>query len=640
MRLTAPAINISLAGQLELLVDPAASLTFAEVLSADNSSSFKAIPGYLSRGYTQEASWVRLALSRSADGPETVYLWLGPVMLNEVDVYIQTGTDPRLASSYLTYALGDHTAQREKPMLHTGLTVPVALPSTDSYQIYIRVHTTSVHKLNGWVLSGDQLATKTATRVFGLGGYLAIILAICLVNLILAARLKEKIYAYYGVYLLTLVANQLGIEGFLTLLWPSSVHWLSDPIVGAGTGLGFVFFSLFCMQLFQSHETHRCGHRFLQFVVLVGLAATLTSTTIWYGQIAQFLFLVGLVLVIVMNIMALQLRRQGVVGANVFLLAFSFCSVGSVILFLQLLKVLPFNWFTEYAFHFGSFAHIILMTLALTERVLGAEKKALQASRNAENTAVELAHEMTHELNEKSLQLESALSAEKMIRANQSHFIDMISHEYRTPLAIIRANLDFLKLLEGDSDPQKKEILAKMTRAVQRSTEIFDVGAATGTIEQKLSLQNQTIPLRGFFTTIIDEARVLCGDFYRLTLSDQLPAVLQGDPRSLKTAFLNMLDNAVKYSPPGSMVDVGVVEDSGSLQISIMNSIRTDAIIDTARLFDKFYQGSDGHETRGSGVGLYLVRRIVEQQGGSVVVSVNATEFKGIVRLPLSEGIL
>ena len=99
---------------------------------------------------------------------------------------------------------------------------------------------------------------------------------------------------------------------------------------------------------------------------------------------------------------------------------------------------MPAYWWNMNCIQISNLINMALMTLALTERLHVAEEKALAVAQEAKSRAVELAEEMTVELRDEREKLKEAL--ERQIR-----FVDMVSHEYRTPLAIVKTNLDLLR---------------------------------------------------------------------------------------------------------------------------------------------------------------------------------------------------
>lgn len=106
----------------------------------------------------------------------------------------------------------------------------------------------------------------------------------------------------------------------------------------------------------------------------------------------------------------------------------------------------------------------------------------------------------------------------------------------------------------------------------------------------------------------------------------------------LKTAVLNLIDNAVKYSAVQEPVRMFLERQDGQAVVSVVNQGATVAPEELERVFEKFYRGGSSANTRGAGLGLYLVRKIIEQLGGSVTLTSDAGQSTiATIRLPLCQ---
>lgn len=220
-------------------------------------------------------------------------------------------------------------------------------------------------------------------------------------------------------------------------------------------------------------------------------------------------------------------------------------------------------------------------------------------------------------------QLEVALKNEREALDNQIRFVEMLSHEYRTPLAIIRANLDILEM-RGDSQGERfSAYYAKMKRAVSRLVEVMDTSLGRDRMrEDSSAVKNEEIELADFLQGLLSESRELWSE--RLLFLDAAECEacrVHADVSLFKTVLLNLIDNAIKYSPDTAPVRVSL-ETAGTVAvISVRNRGPVISPEDLERVFEKYYRGRGSTNTQGAGLGLYLVRKIVEQQGGSVTLS-------------------
>ena len=101
---------------------------------------------------------------------------------------------------------------------------------------------------------------------------------------------------------------------------------------------------------------------------------------------------------------------------------------------------------------------------------------------------------------------------------------------------------------------------------------------------------------------------------------------------------MNLIDNAVKYSAEHEAVHISLSVKEGEALVRVQNRGTTIPPDDLERVFEKFYRGSGSGNTRGAGLGLYLVRKIIEQQHGKVTLASNESDGTvAIVRLPLGQ---
>jgi CHASE2 domain-containing sensor protein/anti-sigma regulatory factor (Ser/Thr protein kinase) len=235
-------------------------------------------------------------------------------------------------------------------------------------------------------------------------------------------------------------------------------------------------------------------------------------------------------------------------------------------------------------------------------------------------------------------QLEVALKMEHEALENQVRLVEMLSHEYRTPLAIIRANLDILEMKEGAAGGMAGNF-GKMKRAMSRLVEVMDVSLGRERLENlHLKLERTEIPLVEFLNALMEETRELWSERQlELDLKGCGTCRVLGDRSLLKTALLNLVDNAVKYSADSEPVRVSLSLAEGRALVRVQNQGAAIPEHDLGRVFEKYYRGTGSGNTRGAGLGLYLVRRIVEQIGGTVTLASSAEGITcATVGLPLA----
>jgi signal transduction histidine kinase len=214
------------------------------------------------------------------------------------------------------------------------------------------------------------------------------------------------------------------------------------------------------------------------------------------------------------------------------------------------------------------------------------------------------------------------------IRRNEQHdaFINAVTHELKTPIASIRLYLETLKT--RDVDPvQRNEFYDVMLSDSDRLlTTVEQVLRAGQTGEKRRRTLREPVDVARLAEECVEEVRKrsgLAADALRFTngVRDGAAASVLGDADELRVAISNLVDNAVKYS--GNHVDITVdvsAPDVRTVRVSVADRGVGIAPHELKRVFKRFYRipGSSKARAKGTGLGLFIVRSIVQQHGGRV----------------------
>ena len=209
------------------------------------------------------------------------------------------------------------------------------------------------------------------------------------------------------------------------------------------------------------------------------------------------------------------------------------------------------------------------------------------------------------------------------VRRARDSVLANISHEFRTPLAAQLASIELLlDNLETMLPAQRRELTESLQRGTLRLTRLIDNLLESVRIESgQLAIRRQSVDL----AEVIEDARTLIGSLLALkrqrleiALPEELPCI-EGDKHRLTQVFVNLLANANKYSPEDSTVRIGCGSDEGRLAIWVEDEGPGPASIAGEGLFAPFHRGADPEpEPGGLGLGLWIVRSIVERHGGTI----------------------
>jgi two-component system sensor histidine kinase MprB len=200
---------------------------------------------------------------------------------------------------------------------------------------------------------------------------------------------------------------------------------------------------------------------------------------------------------------------------------------------------------------------------------------------------------------------------ERSVQA-QRHLVADASHELRTPLASLRANIQTI---------EDSERLPAEERAALREDILAELDELTALVGDVVELARGSDPGRELDDVRVD--RIAAALVERATTRraadvsfsvDLEPTVVRGEPDRVSRAISNLLDNAIKWSPPGGVVDVSLRD--GTLAVRDRGPGFTPA--DLPHVFERFYRAGDARGTPGSGLGLAIVRQAAEAHGGHV----------------------
>ena len=231
--------------------------------------------------------------------------------------------------------------------------------------------------------------------------------------------------------------------------------------------------------------------------------------------------------------------------------------------------------------------------------------------------------ERTTELAEKNAALEQANAELKELDKLKSEFVSLVSHELRAPLTNINGGIELIAREREALSPTRQEALdilrdesARLTKLVQNILDVSLLEAG------RLSPTPGPLPLRPFLNQLLI-GRPSPDASHKLTI--EVPTKLQPawvDETHLANVVVNLVDNAIKYSPEGGEVRVSARQGERGIILSVSDQGIGIPESEQPRLFERFYRGNNStdREVYGHGLGLYFCHKLIEAQGGRIWV--------------------
>jgi signal transduction histidine kinase len=206
----------------------------------------------------------------------------------------------------------------------------------------------------------------------------------------------------------------------------------------------------------------------------------------------------------------------------------------------------------------------------------------------------------------------------------KSTFVSVVSHELKTPVALIKGYAETLRREDADWDRETvQESLGVIAEEADHLTHLIDSLLEASRIQAGgLKLEPTDVYLPRVAEKVIDGFQTQTDvHTFELDFPPDFPA-LWGDPERLKEVLANLVSNAVKYSPDGGTVWVGGRADQAGATIYVADQGIGIPPEEQNRIFERFHRVETGlhRRTEGAGLGLYLVKAIVEAHGGRVWV--------------------
>jgi PAS domain S-box-containing protein len=214
------------------------------------------------------------------------------------------------------------------------------------------------------------------------------------------------------------------------------------------------------------------------------------------------------------------------------------------------------------------------------------------------------------------------ITALKELDAMKDEFVATVSHDLRSPLTFMRGYVDMISTA-GSLNEKQQQFVDRIIRGIDQMAELIDDLLDIGRIEAGVGIEFAPCAVGGLVRVVLAESfgRAEAKNLkLRLELPPTLPPIV-GDKALIKRAVANLVDNAIKYTPEGS-VTVRVRERDSYLVVSVSDTGIGIAPADQIRLFEKFYRikRRDTIRIKGTGLGLAIVRSIAERHNGKAWV--------------------
>ncbi len=217
--------------------------------------------------------------------------------------------------------------------------------------------------------------------------------------------------------------------------------------------------------------------------------------------------------------------------------------------------------------------------------------------------------------------LETALSKEKELSDLKTRFVSMASHEFRTPLSTILSSASLVaKYTQSEEQNKRDKHIQRIRSAVSNLTDILNEFLSIGRIEEgKIQANFSTFNIKEQAQLVCNEMQTILKPGQQIRIRHDGKPIVNLDLSLLRNVFINLISNALKFSPENSYIDVETEVNENRILISIRDYGIGISEEDKKHLFERFFRGKNVTNIQGTGLGLHIVSKYVELMNGHII---------------------
>lgn len=610
----------SVAGFLERLDDPQGTLNAQAAMA---SSAWRTLPGTLKAGFTRDVVWLRLQVEAGQNAPAGWILKLNNALLDDVQLHVF-----RQDGSTLTLRSGEELDRAHWPVSYRAAAFPLEFEAGQPQVLLLRLQTKNAMSVSAHLMPATAFNQSARVEYLSYGLYFGIYLALIIFHSLFWRMTAAPESGWYLLFVSCCLLVESLSSGLVQQVTGMPVA-ISDRLLGcglaAGLPIGFIF---------AKRQLRVVGFGVFPRLVKGAclLIALLAASAIMVGHYqigAPLVQISSLLTIVILVSMAVVLLVRGHKPARFFLLVFGIYYAGVIVAFMRNLGLVPSSFVTDNPVAIGTILHMTLMSMRIIHhyRQLEEEKRLAQAdfkqllqnhNISLEQQIAERTLELREEIAQRTLlegELREALLQEQHMREEQREFVAMVSHEFRTPLAIIGTSAQQIAR-NLSAPPERNEqrcqnIRDASTRLLSLVDDYLNHDRVEGTAAIARSAEHD-LPL--LLERIMGD---LPAERFKASNLSALQT-LRCDDGLLKIAIRNLLANADRHAPKDTRVQLILKDHQGFLDILVINEGPPIPEDQAALLFQKYFRGSQAQQHPGAGLGLHLVKRITELHGGEI----------------------
>jgi signal transduction histidine kinase len=581
----------------------------------------------LNLGFSQSPYWIRFTINRDKTAHSKWVLEIPYLGISHINLYQPDGAVQKS---------GSLVSVPDRPLFGRFYGFPLEI-GTEPTTFYLQVRSDYPTSLPIRLIDQHRFNEIQAKENLLQFAYFGGLLSLLIYNMSLFLFVRDTKYLSYSLFTFFTGLGIFAGNGYGSVyFWPEAPHWdaIAQPcLLSFGGAYAILFTTAFLRTRKYLPKTH------VILMILGGLYLAIAITllgSLWlsipHTPLFQILFALSLISPVISIGAAIRNIRYNIRSARFFLLAWGILCLGVLVASARMFNLIPSNPFTLYALQISSGFEMLLFSLALAYRIQWERQQreeaqsALIASQQETVRTLQLSEErLENAVDARTQNLQRLLLSEQHMRSQYTRFCALIAHEFRNPLNIIQAQATVLDRDPAPSPEKNQQRSSVIRSAITRLVRLFDQWLANDRVNMAMDQLNcSSIDVGPWLQEVCNGCRGYYID-HTLRLATVAEVVyVHADPHLLEIAILNLISNACKYSPKGSVIDVSTQMNQNAGEIGICIQDHGSGIaVDQLRIILEPYVRAAHDEAApdGLGLGLAFVQRIMELHDGRVEIA-------------------
>lgn len=581
----------SLAGHLSWLIDPTGQMTFKQALEQNNSGHFFSVKGEdVALGFLPNgAVWVHFSLNREASAPTVWWLAILLDTLDHIDLYIE---QPDGSFGVKHGGRVFPLAQRELDW--RAYAFQLDLKRQGVCNIYVRAASIGAFRIPFGLWVDKDFERYRTGENFSIGMFFGVMCVAFLLSAFRSLYYRSSLDGFNALYILGIETANFAMFGYFHQTGLSENFLLRAYLPSIGVALACIALIWFVLKLIVwPNLLIRRLNVIASIITITYVLIVILSMTVSPRILPMWIVSLSGLMVFVPLVATLWATRRGWQYGRLFIVAFFPHIVLALLIQAGSLGLVSGTWEFLNAYLLAAVFHVVLLFAVILNR--DAELKRMK------------------------IELEWQISRLNEEMNHQSLFLRMLTHEVRTPLAIIDSNSQLLAMQNHENNSIAPQV-AQIRASVAQLSELLNRCLSQDRLTSFNLFEPSPVDLGELITTVAAEVQSKTEDHLITCHAENLPKSITGDAGLLKIMLTNLLENAVHYSPDGgNIILTANIDMTGKILIDVCDEgvgIEEAAL---KSIFECYYRTQQVESAVGVGLGLYITKKIAQLHGGDIV---------------------